>query len=382
MQDDYNDDPLIGDDPLSPLIEKRNRLQLLLFMLGKGFLIYVLPLIVALIFVIFFLMYGEKDTGALMVTADRDSVQVVFNGSVIFQSAGEVVANLTPGFATVSVQKRGFTPEPPEFLGQITAAETLKVHFRLIPVPLQEAPATIISSEIERDTLPWKRRDRSAVFSEKTTEPGDKVISGAIIVTSNIKGAQVYLNGEFTGKHTNASLDSIPAGDYRITVNKEYFELDVDTQSVTIERDLQTEILHFYLKPVYDNIKPEISVETFPVEGDIFIDGEHKGRGKAVVRSSLDIHKVTFGEVKNFTTPADMFVELTERNPVQTARGEYTRIIGNCAVAIVRPADESIEADKFEGDFDGQPYFKPNHGVRQGYLLANLPPGNPTVRGI
>ena len=379
MQDDYNDDPMLGDDPMSPLIEKRNRLHLLLFMLGRGFLIYVLPLIAALIFVIFFLMKGENDTGALVVTADRDSVQVVLNGSVIFQSAGEVVANLTPGFATVSVQKKGFTPEPPEFLGQITAAETLKVHFRLIPLPVQEDAAAIVSPETTRFIVPGKRRSRNTAFSEKTTETEGKAISGAIIVTSNIKGAQVYLNGEFTGKYTNASLDSIPAGEYRVTVNKEYFELDTDTQAVTIERDLQTEILHFYLKPVYANIKPEITVETFPVQGDIFIDGELKGRGKTVVRSSIDIHKVTFGEVKNFITPADMFVELTERNPVQMVRGEYTRIIGKCAVAIVRSAYELIEADKFEVYFDGQPYFKPDHGERHGYLLDNLPLGNHTI---
>lgn len=377
MQDDYNDDPLLGDDPMSPLIEKRNRLHLLLFMLGRGFLIYVLPLIVALIFVIIFLMNGENDTGALLVTADRDSVQVVLNGSVIFQSAGEVVANLTPGFATISAQKKGFTPEPPEFLGQITAAETLNIHFRLIPVPVQEAAA--VSPETPRDLTPGRRRSRSPVLSENTTEPQAKAISGAIIVTSNIKGAQVYLNGEFTGKYTNASLDSIPAGKYRVTVNKEYFELDTDTQAVTIERDLQTEILHFYLKPVYDNIKPEITVETFPVEGDIFIDGELKGRGKTVMRSSIDIHKVTFGEVKNFIAPADMFVELTERNPVQMVRGEYTRIIGKGAVAIVRSAAELIEADKFEVYFDGQPYFKPDHGERHGYLLDNLPLGNHTI---
>ena len=385
--DDF-DDSLYDFDPSPPFPDKnRSRMQLVGLIVFKIFLRFILPMSAVVVAVLLIINLGSKKTGCLLVTAEPDSALIVLNGSVILQNSGEIVDNLMPGGITVTVHKKGFAPEPQEFYGEIAAGETLKVHFILSPeqIPSAEEPVEAEESffteygpeyEFPEGVIPAEERP-----SGKSPQP--KSLASAIIVTSNVKGAEIWLNGENTGLVTNANLEKLAQGKYVVAVKREGFKADNDSLVIEIERDFQTEIAYFDLKPIYDKVNPTLTVETIPIQAPIYLNSEYAGEGEVHINLNFGEYTLSFGEVKNFHTPIDMVVQLTQRNPVQTVSVKYSRIMGNSAVALIYSAKEGlIEGEKFSFFLDGIEYYNPERRAVQGYLFDHIPAGKHDISFI
>jgi len=383
MPDDINnDDPFVEIEDLSPLIEKRNRFQLALIMSGKAFLLYFLPLAVIVASVLIYFQVKEEDNGALIVVSHPDSSMIILNGSVIIQRAGEVVAGLKPGNITVSAYLPGYICQPEEFLGVIAVDETLKIEFTLFPAP-DTLPDTVPS-----DTTPALDPVLTQEYTPgKSTHlryfpPANRQRElRSIIVTSDIKGAVILVNGVNSGLVTNSSLDSLPLGSLTVSLVKEGFMVTPKSKTVILDREYQTELIHFHLASASKQINPELMIATEPVDGKIFLNDSLAASGTFKSRLPLGKYQIRFGEVKNFLTPNPMIISLTENDPIQMIKVEYIRIIGKSAIALVRlPENGIIEGNKLHFNLDQRPYFTPSKGHRNGYLIDNLPPGKHLLR--
>ncbi len=383
MPDDINnDDPFIEIEELSPLIEKRNRFQLALLMSGKAFLLYFLPLAVIVAVVLIYFKAKEEDSGALIVISEPDSSLIILNGSVIIQRAGEVVAGLKPGNITVSAYLPGYICQPAEYLGVIAVDETLKIEFVLFPEPdilektISQDSTTNLDPDWDKEYTPGK-----FVRPRFSGSPERKQEQRSIIITSDIKGAAILVNGINSGLVTNSSLDSLPLGSLTISVAKEGFIVTPKSKTVVLDKEYQTELIHFNLTPASNKIHPELMIATEPVEGKIFLNDSLAATGAFKSRLPLGRYQIRFGEVKNFLTPNPMLVSLTESDPIQMIQVEYIRIIGKSAIALVRfPENGIIEGKDLNFTLDHRPYFAPNRGQRNGYLIDNLPPGKHFLR--
>ena len=378
MPDDINnDDPFVEIEELSPLIEKRNRFQLALIMSGKAFLLYFLPLAVIVASVLIYFKVKEEDSGALIVISQPDSSLIILNGSVIIQRAGEVVAGLKPGNITVSAYLPGYICQPSEYLGVIAVDETLKIEFILFPAPdtlekaIPQDSITNLDPDWAKEYSPGKFvRPRYSVSSNRNQE------QRSIIITSDIKGAAILVNGINSGLITNSSLDSLPLGSLTISVAKEGFIISPKSKTIVLDKAYQTELIHFHLTPASNKIIPELMIDTEPVEGKIFLNDSLAATGVFKSELPLGRYLIRFGEVKNFLTPNPMIISLTESDPIQMIKVEYLRIIGKSAIALVRfPENGIIEGKELKFNLDQRPYFAPSRGQRNGYLIDNLPPG-------
>jgi len=332
--------------------------------------------------VLIYLDIKEEKTGALLVLSQPDSALIILNGSVIIQHAGEVVTSLKPGNITISAYLKDYSCQPPEFLGVIAVDETLIVNFQLVPAQdtLGEDNEPESTSDLLSDwkeNFPASKLNKSvpAVHQEKQYH------LRSIVVTSDIKGAAIMVNGVNSGLVTNASLESLSEGSYTVSLQKEGFIVYPKSKNVILDKDYQTEIVHFHLTPATANIYPELMISTEPVEGNIYLDDSLVGCGSFKAKLDLGEYQIHFGEVKNFLTPNPFVIALTVNNPIQMVKAEYIRIIGKSALAIMRlPENGIIEGKDFCFYLDGRPYFSPQRGQRNGFLIDNLPDGTHLIR--
>ena len=372
-------------DGMSPLLEKRNRLQLLFVTIGKAFLIFILPLVAVIIAIMSFLSGEDEKTGYLLVTSEPDSAIVILNGTAIVQPPGEIISGLPPGMITVAVHRQGYLSQPEEFLGEIVTKDTLKVHFTLQKNVIEKETVQIEPERIrfqeknnvskvptQNSSTPDPRRD-TRIESKKTL--------CNIIVTSNIKGAQIFLDGEDSGQTTNYTFRELEGGIYSLSVKKKGFICDPEFKIVTLEEYYQTEIAHFHLTAKRKEVVTELIIETIPVAGEIYIDDSPAGKGSYKSAFDPGSYKISFGPVKNYRTPNDRYIELSREYPVGMVSAEYVRIIGQSAVALGRiPRNGVIHGESFEFYLDGALYFNPDHGNRNVYLIDDLLTGEHIVK--
>lgn len=95
---------------------------------------------------------------------------------------------------------------------------------------------------------------------------------GTLEITSNPPGAQIILDGEETGKTTNQTLTSIPAGEHTVQVmllyDPRYRELEEKTVNV-INRETST--IHFEIP----QINGTLDISSEPDEAWIYLDGKN-----------------------------------------------------------------------------------------------------------
>ena len=373
----YDIDPIIADiDKVD--FKKRSRLEIVMLIMFKGSIWFLLPILLIAAILYLVIVMGEEPTGSLLVLCEPDSANIMLNGSLILQKTGQVIEGLQSDNITVSVAKEGFKPEPDHIVIRIIKDDTLVLEFKLNPIPdepsFEERIAEILPPVKEQTHISaGNKRKSPAVTRPRRAE---RKIFGSILVSSNIKGAQIFLNGKITGQLTNDSFDSLETGRYVVSVTKDGYQADLDSITVDITRNYQTELLFFNLRPIYQPVRPNITIETIPVAGNIYIDGELVGVGKVSREFVLGRHIVFFGAVKNFRTPPEREIVLTQQNPIENMIVEYSRRLGNASFALV-PGKEGqvIEGKNFQLLLDELPYFGPGNGTVDCYLFDNLTAG-------
>ncbi|MEJ2542872.1 MAG: PEGA domain-containing protein, partial [Calditrichaceae bacterium] len=130
---------------------------------------------------------------------------------------------------------------------------------------------------------------------------------GLIEVRSNVKNADIYVNGEKTEFKTDYVLQKVEYGQYAISVRKQGYQTYPEEKVVKVNRENTRSIVNFTLS----STTTTVTLRTQPVEGEIFINGKQVGMGE--FRGSLPIgeHEISFGDVPFYDKPVAQTITIT-----------------------------------------------------------------------
>ena len=353
---------------------------------------FFIPLMVVFGLVYYLVIWKSERTGSVRVVSDIPGAEILIDGSTIGLTTDTTIANIPVGKVTISIQKRGYQPNPPFEVLNLRSGRTPEIHFQLeeqyltefyegVKVREKETPAPTQMYDVLRP--PRKRISSLPITNQPAAERPRKSqqILGSIIVSANEKDAEILLNGRSTGSKTNATLVDIPQGSYSVSLVKDGYIVDPPEVAVSIERDLQNELVVFSLRPEKETPTPHLKVTTDPVSGQIFVNGRPVGSGQ--YQSNLEFGKylIAFGSIPGYFDPTPQEVVLSEDNPTATITGTYLKAKGKAMLAVLRPEKNGvIEGSKLKVMVDDDPYFISPGGQHNGVLLDHLVQGRHRIR--
>jgi hypothetical protein len=365
-----------------------------LYQMSSVWLRFVVPIVIVA-GVFYYLMIGKTgQTGSVIVRSNIQGAEVLVDGSPMGCTTDTVVVNIPVGKVTVSVRKDGYRSTPPFEVINIRHGHSPEVHFDLEEeyladfyegVKVREKNASIPAQMYEYMPKPARRGMTPMPTTSKPTRKeiprSSKQILGSIIVSTNVKDAEILLNGQPTGRKTNATLEEIPQGDYTVSVAKEGFLVDPPSIDVNIERDLQSELVVFSLRAEKEMPTPHLEISTEPMAGQIYLNGQPVGSGEYKKDMEFGKYLIAFGSIPGYFDPAPQEIVLSEDNPSADVVGTYVKAKGKALLAVVRPEDNGIiEGGKLKVAVDDNPYFISPGGEHNGVLLENLVQGKHRVR--
>ncbi|RMI20605.1 MAG: PEGA domain-containing protein [Calditrichaeota bacterium] len=303
----------------------------------------------------------EVQTGSLLVQSNVESARVYLDGDILGYTGMEI-SNIPSGTHRVSLVKAGYTVNPPYREVEIYPDSMTVLSFQLEPVHHDEQGYLIISADypdskifvdheyygtvsewpvlpiiagehkivVEKDgftsipdqvitpvsrgdTAVVKFRQRPAAVSRTEVPPlRSRLELGTLEVTTNVPGARIYINGRYTGKDGDYVFTNMGYGEYRIRVEQKGYRCVPPEKVVRITESNPTAEVAFELIKEYE----EVSITTAPEEGDIYVDGQFRGKGKFQGMLKLGRHKISFGEIPGFKSPQTRMIEVKANAPV------------------------------------------------------------------
>lgn len=107
---------------------------------------------------------------------------------------------------------------------------------------------------------------------------------------------------------------ALDPGDYHLTAN--YFG-NIQEKDITIILTQQTDVTF-----QYEIRTGHLIVFTTPIEGDIYVQGELKGRGRYEAELPVSAYPISFGEVSNYIKPEDTIASVAD-GQTTTIEGKY-----------------------------------------------------------
>ncbi len=350
---------------------------------------FLIPLVIIGGVFYYLVVSRSEGTGSIRIITDVPGAEILLNGSPMGCVTDTTLSRIPVGKVTVSVRKSGYRPNPPFETVNISTGKIKQIRFQMEEeyllafydgVEVREKSMSIPAQMYEALPKPERRR----ITSIPTQRPRrterlnlSKQIMGSIIVSTNKKDCEIFLNGQSTGRLTNATLDEIPQGTYSISVVKEGYLVEPPVVDVSIERNLQSELVVFNLRLEKERPTPHLKVTTEPMAGQIYINGRAVGSGFFEQDMEPGTYLVAFGSVPAYFDPAPHEVLLSEDNPTAEIVGTYVKARGNAKLAVVRPTQNGIiEGSKLKVSVDDDPYFISPGGEHNCVLLDNLVAGN------
>jgi hypothetical protein len=226
-----------------------------------------------------------QDQGYLKIMGDYDDSKIFINDDFYGILSENLLISLKEGNYVVSLEKRGYESNPGDEYISILAEDTSILVFQQRPVSARTTAA---------------RRNRAAVGG------------GALEITANINGARIFLNNEDTGKETDYVFTGIPLGMYRIKVVRKGYQSIPPEHVLTLTGGNPKADISFELLKQFERV----TVRTTPPEGDIYIDGQLKGRGEYQGQLEIGQHKLTFGAIPDYNKPREQAITVQPNVPV------------------------------------------------------------------
>jgi len=195
----------------------------------------------------------------------------------------EKIFKLPEGTYNISVKRSGYLSLPAEKMVTITSGDTSLLLIEQVP-------------------LSRKHKRRTAIAQKEL---------GTLEVTSDISGARIYLNDNFTGEETDYVFTNLPLGKYTIRVRKEGYESEPTFKEIQLNNRQSSQTVRFKLIKKFE----QVEIRTQP-EGEIFIDGELKGQGSFNGLLTIGEHLISFGDIQGFKTPLPQKVKLQPGRPL------------------------------------------------------------------
>jgi len=222
-----------------------------------------------------------SESGVLRISAPNPGAEIMLDGE--FQgtlgSRNELI--IPEGDHTVGLQKSGFVCRPRQRVFKMTAGDTMDFEFALVPLK--------------------NRKSRSSDKLPKT---------GLLEVRSNVKNAMIYLDGQKTEFQTDYILQQIPFGQHIIRVQKKNHKVYPEERVIRLDKKNKRVSVDFTLSSTIR----QITIQTVPVKGTIYIDGKSMGDGTVKAPIHLGEHKIDFGPVIHYAKPQERSFIVTENS--------------------------------------------------------------------
>ena len=204
-------------------------------------------------------------------------VNSVFKGTV--ETSGKMI--LPEGDYTIMLEKAGYIVTPPQQTFTLNTGDTLNLAFKM-------------------------SRRRTSSRSQKSAA---STASGLLEIRSNIKNADIFLDGQKTNFKTDYVLQGIPLGTHSVRVSKAGYKVYPDEKVVKLTHN-KTTAIDFTLSSTVRRV----TLRTEPIAGDIVIDGKQVGTGEAQISLPLGEHTISFGAVTNYDTPDITMIKIDEQS--------------------------------------------------------------------
>ena len=306
----------------------------------------------------FILKPGEQ-TGQLLVQSNVKGGRIFMDNHVFLGYTGTIIQKVPIGAHRISVEKKGYKTIPKFHNIEITNDSTQKVHVQLKPLTSQvEGNLKIIADQKDSDlfidkeyygkisdfpvltldegqyrievsksgfiTLPSEQMvnitagDTTILIIEQfsaSTQTSSKSAmpsTGSLGITSNISGAQIYLNGKYTGKETDYVFTNMPFGKYKVELVKGGYNIEPQEKTVFITSSDPLGEALFKLKQQFESV----TIEADHPDAQIFIDGDPKGTGKIQTDLTIGKHEISFGKIDGFNAPLVNEINVKPRLPL------------------------------------------------------------------
>ena len=226
----------------------------------------------------------------------NDTVQLDFN--LLAKSAG------TQGYVKINAlftDSKLFIDD--EFYGTLENNEKLFLEAGNHSLELKKdnyyitpSPKNIIVTEGDTVEIKFafepKSKDKRKTSSIKT---------GLLEVSSNIKGAKIFLNRKDSGHKTNYVFNKLPLINYIVSIEKDGYK------SFPSEKEINLSSNDNYSKTTFNLTRTTMSVTiiTRPVSGKIYVDDREVGQGRWSGSLPVGIHEIRFGDISFFKKPKD-----------------------------------------------------------------------------
>jgi len=220
-----------------------------------------------------------ENSGVVEILSATKDAAVLVNGEFQGTLANQNYFVLPAGDYTITLEKRGYASNPPQRIVRLQPGDTLKAAFSL---------------------RPRSSKNKKAAQGLLTT--------GLVEVRSNVKNADILLDGQPTGFQTDYVLQRIPFGKHLIRLTKKGYTVYPEEQMVKISSKQKRAVAAFTLTSLFR----QVTLQTVPVEGVIFVDGKKVGEGRVKLSLPLGRHQLDFSAVPQYKKPQATSLNITK----------------------------------------------------------------------
>ncbi len=225
--------------------------------------------------------------GFLKVSANHRDAKIFIDDEFFGELENMPFLLLNEGDHVIFVEKKGFRATPQKQWVNISAGDTSEAGFTFTPVFTRKAANT--------GALPS--------------------LKGLITISSDAVGGDIYLNGKNTGKESDHVFTGLPFGEYRISLKREGYICVPEERSITLSANHSSEEVRFELKKEFE----QAAITTNPPTARVFIDGKLYGKGGYKGMLKTGEHKLSFGDITGYKTPATRTINIIPNKPLELA---------------------------------------------------------------
>jgi hypothetical protein len=222
--------------------------------------------------------------GYLNIFADQKDSRIFVNNIYFGLLEEKQLIALEEGEYNIKVQRNGFVAVPAEKNVRILSGDTSLLHIEQIPL----------------------QSDDYYTGSQPTD-------IGSLDISSNIKNAKIWRNGKDSGMKTDHIFTKMSLGKYVVKIKKEGYKVEPNAIELVLSKNKPARNANFNLTRTIEMV----SINTSPIRGKIFIDGELKGEGKFEGQLAVGKHEVTFGEYENYKAPNQKIIRVRAGFPIR-----------------------------------------------------------------
>jgi hypothetical protein len=321
---------------------------------------WVVPVLLILTALFYFLKPSFIETlqkGYMIVEANEVFGQLYIDDKLkLGFSPGDAIT-LPKGKYTIIYRKSGFKSIPPSLEIDISARDTSRIRFNLIPANTKETSVIRLQSShddaklfIENDYF-GTAKDNSEIFlnpgkyriamkkegyntippfyeivlnKADTTDISFQFVSrlalkdknnvvehGMIEVTSNVPDARIILDGKDTGYGTDYIFNKIQLGQHVVSLKSDGYIIQPEEKTIRLTKLSNQQRAHFTLK----KSDLDVTFKTSPVKGKIYLDGKELGSGEWKGGLSPGKYKIQFGDIQYYKKPTTTTIEIGRKLP-------------------------------------------------------------------